>query len=1555
MSRHYRGIVSLLFTICCVSVCWPVSPITSITAQIDAGVSPQTITLQSITVNGYTISSNDLVTGTSTGVATAQPAPYNQIVNADSFDLNLFAGRTTENPPEIQTTLFGGKDKWKDSNGIGVDFFIFETNGNDDFTVQAILPDGIFGQPVSVSMSNWGLTGYSITAPFHTGQVIAGIAISITDLKDDAGNFLTTSSIIAGLQIASVGLDPCLIAAVKYDGTIVSGPAKYADINGDLLVNIEDLLALAQQWLDGAGCAEYPLACADLIGQDGVNMYDLGILSSDWKTSRPSVFELSELMADNSTVKSTVLYSGGLAEYPDWIEIHNLDAQAAKTLSGWYLTDDRDNLNKWRFPPGLSIPAGGYLLVFASGRSDTEYPFVDMQGYYHTNFTLDSSGEYLALVGADGETIMHEYIGYEFDSGRFGYPPQVENYSFGVSGQDTVYFSIPTPGSANSTALAGFVADTQFAPRRGFYDTAQTVTLSCATPGATIKYTLDGSTPSESAGLIYSDPIPISKTKTLRAMAFKPGWQSTNVDTHTYIFLSQVLAQTDADAPGYPKPYSDAGNGKKAYHDYNMDAAVVNNPSYSGMILNAMKDIPTLSIAANPADMNMTANGGFYWGELEKPCSVELIYSDDSDKNVQADCGIEPHSHNRIKRSMKISFKTEYGDDKLTTSLLQDIPLNGDTADKTLDRIVLRAGNNRSWSRAWNPGRTSFTEDEWYRQSQVDMSGFGSRGAFVHLYINGLYWGMYNPVERPDAWFCASYFGGEPVDWYAVNHGGTVSGNPTRWNYLQGTLKNKDMSDPNNYAEMQQYLDIVSFSDYLMLAWSMGLDDWPTNNWWAGNCNNPAGPVRFFCWDGEWSWRTTRGTLNGRVHPSFISSITSSTNQIAGLWHSVRKNNNYMMFFADRVYHHFFNDGVMTDDNCKARFNALNTHVYDAVVPESARWGDTCKDFTALTPYNATRTRDVDWVFTTNEMLGLMTGNAAKFITSLRAQGYYPNIDPPAFNINGTPQHGGYVPAGAALTFSGANEIWYTLNGQDPRLAGGTVNSTATLYAGQTISLNQTTLVKARTKNGAVWSALHEATYSLANVAAGLRITELMYHPAPTGVSFVELTNIGPSSIHLLGVRFTRGIDYTFGDMTLAPGEYMIVTNDAAAFSSAYPEVSSSIVYSPYIGQLANEGETIRLQDAAGAAIQEFEYKDSWYDLTDGKGFSLTAVNPAATQPQEWSLETAWRPSSVIGGTPGAADNGQVPLPGSIIFNEILSHAHDTAPDWLELYNTTDTPIPIGGWFLSDNINNLQKYQIPANLFVPALGYLVLYQDQHFGSALAFSENGETAYLTSASDGQLTGYQAEQSFGASETNTAFGRYVKSTGEMDFVAQSVNTPGADNAYPKVGPLIISEIMYNPNTNADAEYVEITNISGQAIPLWSYDSMTQQNVSWRFKDEDGIMYDFPPQTSIAANEKILLVKNLAVFQSVFTTIPAGTKIFAWGSGSLSNGGEKIDILMPGDTDNGTKYYIRIDKVNYDDIAPWPIEPDGTGTALGRVNSALYGNDPNNWESVLPSPGQ
>jgi hypothetical protein len=322
-----------------------------------------------------------------------------------------------------------------------------------------------------------------------------------------------------------------------------------------------------------------------------------------------------------------------------------------------------------------------------------------------------------------------------------------------------------------------------------------------------------------------------------------------------------------------------------------------------------------------------------------------------------------------------------------------------------------------------------------------------------------------------------------------------------------------------------------------------------------------------------------------------------------------------------------------------------------------------------------------------------------------------------------------------------------------------------------------------------------------------------------------------------------------------------------------------------------------------------------------------------------------------------------------IVINEILAHAHAEASDWVELYNVSSIPVDIGGWFLSDTENDLKRYRIAGGTIVPPKGYVVLYETTHFANpfdpgmlvSFAFTENGEGVYLYSGDDPLYPEYVVSEVFGASETSYSFGRYLTSTGTYEFPTMSQLTPGKANAYPRVGPVVIDEIMYHPQGNADAEYIELLNVTKEPVTLFDFET----GEPWRLMDGSAIDFRFPTDTPVTLDpgQHVLLVRDLTAVQQY--QIPANAVVFDWGSGKLANQGERIQLFKPGDVDDkGTRYWIEVDRVTYSDgshpksfskgVDPWPVQADGQGLSLNRLFPSRYGNDPNNWHATIATPG-
>jgi hypothetical protein len=316
--------------------------------------------------------------------------------------------------------------------------------------------------------------------------------------------------------------------------------------------------------------------------------------------------------------------------------------------------------------------------------------------------------------------------------------------------------------------------------------------------------------------------------------------------------------------------------------------------------------------------------------------------------------------------------------------------------------------------------------------------------------------------------------------------------------------------------------------------------------------------------------------------------------------------------------------------------------------------------------------------------------------------------------------------------------------------------------------------------------------------------------------------------------------------------------------------------------------------------------------------------------------------------------------PHLIVINEIMAHSHDEEPDWIELLNQGTQPVDIGGWYLSDDEEQPRKFQIPDGTILEGGAFAVFYEDVHFGEsvshsgkriAFALSENGETVSLFAPGDGLYLDYLEKETFGPSASGVSRGRYEKNgSGLVNFVPMTVPTPGKINSPPLVGPIVISEIMYHPESNAKAEYLELTNISPEPVAFWEEDA----GEPWRFTDGIDMIFSIEAPLTMSPGERIILALDPDVFAAVYQ-VPDGTRVLPWNAGALSNGGEKLELSRPGDVDaQGERQYLRIDRVVYGDSGLWPDSADGGGFSLHKRNIYSYGNDASEWFAAGPNPG-
>ncbi len=681
----------------------------------------------------------------------------------------------------------------------------------------------------------------------------------------------------------------------------------------------------------------------------------------------------------------------------DWIELENPNPYSLD-LGGLHLTDAASNRTKWRFP-SLRIPPGGFLVVFASGKDRS-----DPAGFLHTNFRLAADGEYLALVDRDGLTVLDQFPPTHPNPRTF--PSLGVNISHGYGSAGNLGFMRPpTPGTTNGPAFDGIVADPVPSHAHGLSDQPFNLTLLTSTPGAVIRYTTNTTLPTPTSGSVYSQPIPITRTTVLRFAAFREGWAPTRVHTASYIFPSNVLASSV------------------------MRTSITRNPIYQPQLHAALLDLPSISLVTPTA----------YNDLREEPSSIEWL-DPSGDPGFQENCAVRKFGGaftDFAKDSFRVYFRGQYGATKLRYPLFAGHD-HGLEAVEEFDQIELRSGSHDMVERGFYMSNI-FTDD-----TLLDLGQLNPHGRFVHLYINGTYWGLYHLRERWGASMHREYLGGSKEDYESINGNWNVGGwaDPGVPYDGDGSVWSHVKNRRGSFTEVAPWVDLPQYTDYMLTFLFGGSEE----EYRCVGPNVPGSGFKFYlndadgwlcvpnyCASGDRTARGAPGRQNGDGPGSLFSMLLKENHP------------DFRMLVADRFHRALTKDGALTPAQNAARLLARTTPIERAFITEAARWG-------YLNP--------VEWASRRDHVLqNWFPTRTAEAINTFRNAGFLPEFDPP------TPvPAGGPLAAGTTFRFNGppGAEIFYTLDGSDPRAPGGGLNPNARRYE---TSSRTTTLVPA----GSTW------------------------------------------------------------------------------------------------------------------------------------------------------------------------------------------------------------------------------------------------------------------------------------------------------------------------------------------------------------------------------------------------------------------------------------------------------------------------------------------------------
>jgi len=399
-----------------------------------------------------------------------------------------------------------------------------------------------------------------------------------------------------------------------------------------------------------------------------------------------------------------------------------------------------------------------------------------------------------------------------------------------------------------------------------------------------------------------------------------------------------------------------------------------------------------------------------------------------------------------------------------------------------------------------------YIQDSWAKTTQLDMGYPSGHERFVHLYINGLYWGLYNLTEQYDEDYMESYLGGDKTQYDVIKEQQTTptAGTMVAWNSLLSQVQTANIATNINYQKLLgrnadgtvnssyiNLLDVDNYIDYMLINYYLGNQDWDKNNWTVGRnfFTNTVG-FKFFCWDAE--------TTMTAIGTNLVSASATSGNPTAFMQY-MKKNSDFLVTMADHIQKQMINDGGgLTPKVVAERYNKLADEIDMAIIDESARWGDW---YNNTGPY----TKNGHWLPRKNALLtSYFPYRTDTVVKQLRNAGLFPTVNAPVFtNLTGT-----YITAFNLGMSSNTGTIYYTTDGSDPRTSmTGVIATKATTYK-TPVNIGSDITIRARAKTSSEWSAITEATYTFQNTNAIQEITaeQLAYGNYPN--PFIESTRI---------------------------------------------------------------------------------------------------------------------------------------------------------------------------------------------------------------------------------------------------------------------------------------------------------------------------------------------------------------------------------------------------------------------------------------------------------------
>jgi len=874
--------------------------------------------------------------------------------------------------------------------------------------------------------------------------------------------------------------------------------------------------------------------------------------------------------------------------------------------------------------------------------------FVSPPQYLHTDFKLSRSGETVTLTNNNG--IQVDQISYNFLN---------FNHSFGRStdGSNSLeYFEFPTPNYTNNAATGylGYVDEPVLTPDAGFYNGSVSVTVLNNFPGANVRYTLDGSTPTTSSAQ-YTGPVTISSTDVINVKAFAPGFLPSEDIANTYLINENITVNTVALQTDPPNLWD------------NNEGIYVLGP-------NASPDYPYF--------------GANFWVNKQVRTHVEMFNKIGNALDFEQDATIKIFggwSRAQPMKSLQYRAKSRYTFDKFDAQVWDDLNIF------RVKRFIMRNSGNDFNALMFRDG---LIHELIEFETNTDV-GYWQPG--VH-FINGDYWGISNFRPQLGKYYPQEKYGYDPDEVTIlefINNTTTADGRSESREMPDGDLQYKSYMDlsnymfnnnlaiTSNYDWVKDRLDIENFVDEFSTRIYTRCTDWPQNNikYWKPNFGG--------------KWRYLMKDLDSGLSSPCYNMINHARDNNRGIhaqfFNELLDNAEFKTYFVNR-YCDLVNTTFLPS-NFKQKTDEIAALIQPEIVRHYNRWGG--GDLAS-------------WQSRINSIKSFMDNRPSCTLENFRVNFNFPEQVTVCLQTN--PPNAGYININ---TIYPQNYPWCGEYFENNPIDLTAIPNNGYQFSHWTSTYHANNNNNQDINQNVTRDDTYVAHFVQSNNSPELVISEINYNPSDgcDSGNWFEIYNDGNADLHLSNWTLTAqssANDFTFPPGTvIAPGDYLVVVQDIIFFQSQYPNIQN--VLGSFYFDLNNAGDVIELYDNLGNLHHSVTYGVTapWPISPDGQGYTLENANYGANENQA----STWT-EGCLKGSPGGPfiPCNQVFPP--ITFSEVnyKSCPAMDAGDWVEIHNYGNSPIDVSGWTFKDS-NDDNFFTIPTTTIIPAGDHLVIAQN----------------------------------------------------------------------------------------------------------------------------------------------------------------------------------------------------------------------------------------------------